>query len=201
MKVAELMTKGAATCRTEDSLNEVARIFWDCDTGCLPVVDDEAHVIGMITDRDVCLAAFFRGSSLHQIGVADVMSRHVLFCRPGDPIEDALETMRTHQVRRLPVVDGEGRLQGLLSIVDAVRVAAKGGDLKAKKVVRTAAAITERRLAKDAAPRTIEMQVEIQPAPGHEKKRARTNGRGKPAKANSKPAAKSKKKPARRRPV
>lgn len=187
MKVEQLMNKNVATCRPEDTLNEVARVFWDCDTGCLPVIDHESRVIGMITDRDVCLAAFFQGASLKDLWVGNTMARRVHSARVGDDLEGALELMRTHQVRRLPVVDANGRITGLLSITDVVHSGAKGGELKPKRVLKAVASITERRLPQ----RSVEIVIDVKPA--LPRKRARSNGKSKAQ------LMKPKKRPAARR--
>jgi CBS domain-containing protein len=121
MKIAEVMTRGTRTCAPLDPLNEAARIMWDEDCGCVPVVDPETHrLVGMVTDRDVCMAAYTKGRTLQQIPVHEVMAQQVVSCQAEDPVPVAHATMRKHQVRRLPVVE-EGRLVGLVSLSDLAR--------------------------------------------------------------------------------
>lgn len=123
MRVEQLMTKDVAFCDVEDRLSEAARLLWERDCGAVPVVTRtaEGRVVGMITDRDVCMAAYTTGRALDQLHVYDAMSRELHSCRPGDPIGDAEAVMRDAQVRRLPVVDEAGNLAGILSIADLAR--------------------------------------------------------------------------------
>jgi len=121
MKVEQLMTRNVETCRSDDRLSRAAQIMWEHDCGVVPVVaggNGTARVVGMLTDRDICMAAYTQGRSLNDIPVASTMSRHLCSCRPSDAIGVALKVMETNQLRRLPVVDQDDRLVGLLSIAD-----------------------------------------------------------------------------------
>jgi CBS domain-containing protein len=125
MRIEQLMTRAAKTCRPGHSLCEAAEMMWVNDCGCLPVTagDGSGRLVGMITDRDICLAARFRGSSLEEVRVADAMTKDVRACNPEDPIAEAEAIMREARVRRLPVVDGSERVIGLLSLTDLAREA------------------------------------------------------------------------------
>ncbi len=123
MKVEKLMVKKVLTCRPEDDLGVPARAMWDGDCGCVPVIDSWSRVIGIVTDRDLCMAAYTQGRRLQDIRVQDVMSRKIATCRPGDELPKACEIMRKQRVRRLPVIDGEGHLLGLVSLNDLARAA------------------------------------------------------------------------------
>jgi CBS domain-containing protein len=127
MKVEQLMTKRVATCASGDTLNEVARIMWECDCGIVPIVEEGAtpHVIGVVTDRDACMAAYTRGQPLWQIPVRDVMSTGVVSCRAGEDIHAAEQTMRHAQVHRLPVVDDADQILGVISLTDIACEAAR----------------------------------------------------------------------------
>ena len=138
MNVEQVMTTDVMTCRPGDNLNSAARIMWEHDCGCVPVVDDNERVVGMITDRDICMAAYTQGRPLQALGVAGAMSRSVCCCKPADRLETAEELMRTHQVRRLPVMDDQGRLVGILSLGDLARQAKPGGARKGKSAVGVA---------------------------------------------------------------
>lgn len=118
MKVRELMTSPAYTCRPQDSLESAARLLWDHDCGMLPVVDGQGRVGAAITDRDICMAAFTRGKRLAELRVTDSMSRDVATCRPDEDVATAVERMAARQVRRLPVVDENGKPCGVLSLND-----------------------------------------------------------------------------------
>ena len=130
MNVDQCMTREPQSCRASDNLERAAQIMWECDCGCVPVVDDSAKVVGMITDRDICMAAYTRGAALRDISIESAMARDVASCRAGDQLESALNAMRARQVRRLPVLDGVGGLLGLLSLTDVVRQVAAPGRAK-----------------------------------------------------------------------
>ena len=131
MKIAQLMTRDVKTCHGYDMLDHAARLMWESDVGVVPVLDDEQHLTGMLTDRDVCLAAYTQGKRLDEIVTAEVMSPRPIACHAEDEPEKVLAKMRDHQVRRLPVIDDEGRVVGIISIADLVRASRMhpGGEL------------------------------------------------------------------------
>jgi CBS domain-containing protein len=120
VKVADLMTREVRACTTDDSLNAAARIMWDHDCGCVPVVDPHGKLAGIITDRDVCMAAYTQGLPLGAISVERAMSARVVSCGRGDDLETAHRLMRAHEIHRIPVVDSRGRPVGILSVSDLV---------------------------------------------------------------------------------
>lgn len=134
MKVEELFTQDVRFCRPEDNLTVAAQIMWENDCGCVPVVDGDLRVVGMITDRDVCMAAYTQGRLLSEIDVGSVMSRNVLSCRSTDSVSSAGELMRAAQLRRLPVIDDGARLIGLLSLNDIAREFANERPLAHKEI-------------------------------------------------------------------
>lgn len=117
MKIAELMTMDVASCAPADSLSRAAQLMWERDCGCVPVLDGE-KVVGMITDRDICMSTMMQGRSPAQVRVDQAMSREVFSCSPDDSIDAAAKVMRHRQVRRLPVLDGNGKLVGIVSLND-----------------------------------------------------------------------------------
>lgn len=118
MKVQDLMSMSIATCSVNDTLESVAQKLWDHDCGCLPVVDREGRPLAMITDRDVCMAAYTTGRPLAALRVGSAMSKLLASCRANEELAAAARRMAKRAVRRLPVVDGTGRLVGLLSLND-----------------------------------------------------------------------------------
>jgi len=126
MKVQDVMVRGVRFCNPDTNLATVARIFWEQGCGALPVVD-KGRAIGMITDRDVSIALGTRNAKAGDTFVRDVALPKVFFCLVQDDIHTALNTMRAQQVRRLPVVDNEGALGGILSLDDIVLFAVEGG--------------------------------------------------------------------------
>ena len=120
MKVEEIMTKDAKAIWVTESLADAAKSMWDNDCGILPVIKDGRKVVGLITDRDICMAAAMRERNPSAISVEEVMSGKVYSAMPEDDIHQALETMREHKLRRLAVVNPEGELEGILSMNDIV---------------------------------------------------------------------------------
>jgi CBS domain-containing protein len=149
MKIQEVMTAPARSCRHDDTLVEIARAMWDYDCGCLPVLDGAGRPAGMITDRDVCMALARQNRFPGSIRVREAMSPQPIVCGPHDEVAAVLVTMGKRQVRRLPVVDGEGILVGIVSIndiaADARAADSRGADEVHRLVVRTLLAINERR--------------------------------------------------------
>jgi CBS domain-containing protein len=120
MNTEEIMTRNVKCCRPETSLSEAAAQMWEYDCGALPVVDNENRVMGMITDRDIAIAAATRGRLATDINVGEVMSGNVYSCALNEDINSALKTMSREKVRRLPVIGANGKLAGILSINDIV---------------------------------------------------------------------------------
>lgn len=128
MRVQHVMTKAVCSCTPESDLAAAARLLWTGDCGVLPVVVGEGRrVVGMLTDRDVCMAAWTQGRPLAEIPVEVAMAQDVVVCRPEDDVADVLALLRARHVRRLPVVDDANQLLGILSLVDIARAAARPG--------------------------------------------------------------------------
>lgn len=142
MKVREMMTSDVKTCRPETNLAEAVTLMWERDCGVLPIVKADGKVSGMITDRDICIAMATRGQTADRIAVSDVASGKPATCAPDDDAIVALQTMKSRRVRRLPVVDAEGRLKGILSLNDVVGHASAG---LSTEIVNTMVSICEHR--------------------------------------------------------
>lgn len=142
MNVNELMSREPRAVRIGERLDAAARVMWDQDCGSVPVVDATNVVVGVVTDRDLCMAAYTQGRPLGEIPVATAMARPARTCRTDDSVAAAMGTMQQHQVRRLPVVDARGALVGVVAINDLVRAAhARPAALDAATMLRTLAAI------------------------------------------------------------
>lgn len=120
MNVKEVMTAEPKAIWLTESLADAARSMWDNDCGVLPVIKDGRKVIGVITDRDICMATAMKDTNPSSISVEEVMSGLVFAVKPEDSIERALKTMQEHRIRRLPVINAEGELQGIVSMNDIV---------------------------------------------------------------------------------
>jgi CBS-domain-containing membrane protein len=156
MNVFEVMTRSVFSCRLTDSLATAAAIMWDHDVGCLPVTTDGGTAVGVITDRDICMAAFTRATRLEEIEVASVISRELHACSPEQSVAEVEEIMRLEQIRRTPVIDESGRLLGMLSLGDLAREAMQQkrlmeGPLLAEEITTTLAAVSSPRAVPKAA--------------------------------------------------
>jgi CBS domain-containing protein len=152
VKVKDIMTTNVRKCFMSDSLATAAQLMWDHDCGCVPVLNEHAQLVGMLTDRDICMAAFFQGVPISGVKVSAVMSRQLFDCTSDDDLSVAERIMRDKKVRRLPVLDEEGRLVGLLSLSDIARGAdeeyARGAAnryVTDAEVARLAADVSKRR--------------------------------------------------------
>jgi len=121
MIISDVMTREVHTCHLTDSLGRAAQLMWEHDVGALPVTGEFGRTVAVVTDRDVCMAAYIQGKHLRDISVATAASKHVYHVHPTDSVERAHAVMGTHRVRRLPVIDSGGHLVGIVSIADIVR--------------------------------------------------------------------------------
>ena len=125
MKVEQIMNRNVKVCRPQDSLNKAAQIMWDEPCGAVPVVDDQRKPVGFLTDRDICMGAYTQGRPLQELRVETAMARKVVSCVAEDELGSAAGLMRQHRTRRLPVIDRNGALVGLLSLDDLACEAAR----------------------------------------------------------------------------
>ena len=120
MTVRELTTRDVQSCSPDTDLATAAKIMWDCDCGVVPIVNEERKVVGMLTDRDICIAAATRAARPSDLQARDVMSNAVATCRMEDDTQMVLKIMKEGRIRRLPVLDAEDRLAGIVSMNDLV---------------------------------------------------------------------------------
>jgi len=114
------MTKSPACCNPQTNLAAAVEILWNHNCGILPVVDSQERVVGLVTDRDMCVALGTQNRLPSEMTVKEVASGKVFVCKPDDDLQRALGTMAEAKVRRLPVIDAAGKLQGILSMDDVV---------------------------------------------------------------------------------
>src|SRR5439155_9050638 len=112
------MTRDVQCCSPNDTLARAAHIMWECDCGVFPVVEEGRRLAGILTDRDICMAGYTKGRPLQEIRVDEVMTRSVKFVRPNDTVEAVERLMRTHQIRRVPVVENGPTVVGMLALGD-----------------------------------------------------------------------------------
>jgi CBS-domain-containing membrane protein len=152
MRVESLMTKDVGSSRPDEPAECAARIMWERDCGFVPVVspDEERRVLGVVTDRDLCMAAYTRGCSLKEIRVGDVMTAAPCTATASDELAEAERRMQEARVRRLPVVDDAGQLLGVISLADLAQEAARhaagrGRTARERELCKTVEAVTQPR--------------------------------------------------------
>jgi CBS domain-containing protein len=126
MHVQDVMVSPARSCPPDAPIVEAARTMWDNHCGALPVLDDKGEPIGIITDRDICMALARKNRFPARITVREVMTPYPFICQPQDALEEALTLMAENRVRRLPVVNAEGHLVGIVSISDVAAALPSG---------------------------------------------------------------------------
>jgi CBS domain-containing protein len=151
VKIEDIMTRDVRTCTTSDSLATAAQIMWEIDCGAVPVLDTEDRVVGIITDRDLAMAAHLQGVPLRESRVTSAMARDVKTCSPRDTPATVQAIMQQHKIRRVPVVDEHRRLLGIVSLGDlAYAMAAEqtlGGDgMTWPAIAHTLARVSEPRI-------------------------------------------------------
>jgi len=150
MKVHDVMTEDVKFCRPETDLAAAAAIMWESDCGALPIVADGGEAIGIVTDRDIAIALGTRNKKASEIPVKEIMSGKLCAAFPDEDIHTALKLMRREKVHRLPVINTEGKLQGILSLNDVALKAMhpdakRTPELNYEDVVSTLKALCEHR--------------------------------------------------------
>lgn len=124
-KCSEVMTRDPVCCEPDESVTHAAQIMRQEDIGSLPVVDAHAsrRLVGIVTDRDIVMKVIAEGRGVEHATVRDAMTASPASCRETDDVDEAVRRMAERQVRRMPVVDAEGRLSGIIAQADvATRV-------------------------------------------------------------------------------
>lgn len=137
--VRSVMTSHVRSCSPEDSLARAAQLMWETDCGALPVVAD-GKVVAMLSDRDVCIAAYLQGKAPTDLAVASAMSKQLISCGPDESVASVLSTMGDRRLRRLPVVGSSGELLGIVSQADLLRWAHGSSDREVEQAVLEALA-------------------------------------------------------------
>lgn len=145
MLVHDVMTRGAVTCRADQTLEQAARLMFDHDLGFLPVVDYTEHLVGVITDRDILMASLVRGGGLRGQLVESAMTRSPFACTVHDAAAQIEQRMAQQQIRRVPVIEANGRTIGVVTLADIARASMRSHDLSSRGPTWTLAAITRPR--------------------------------------------------------
>ena len=140
MKIKDVMTSDVRTCSSDSNLASAAALMLDGDCGILPVVEN-GRLVGVVTDRDMCVALATRHALAQDLRVCDVANTQVWTCGPDDDVQAALATMKEHRVRRLPVQGFGGSVLGMVSINDLVLAAGPRKAVRSDEVLDTLKAI------------------------------------------------------------
>jgi CBS domain-containing protein len=144
MKAREIMTANPACITPDATAQEAARLMAECDCGVIPVVEDtqSKHLVGVVTDRDLALRGLAQGMGA-DARVRDLMTTNPNCCGLDDDVKDVERTMADRQVRRVPVVDEQGRCQGMIAQADLARAAERRRGVSDKEVARVVEKISE----------------------------------------------------------
>jgi CBS domain-containing protein len=116
-QVSEVMTRGVRTMAPGETVMKAAQAMQELDVGAIPVCDGQT-LVGMVTDRDIVLRGVAQGCAADRTPLSDVMSRDTRWCFEDQPVDEVMQQMRDAQIRRVPVVDREKHLVGMLSLGD-----------------------------------------------------------------------------------
>ena len=126
MKAKDLMTKSPVCCSTDDTAQDAARAMRDCDCGIIPVVEaGSQRVVGVVTDRDIAIRAVADGKN-GDTPLRDIMTASPSCCGPDSDVRDVERTMADRQVRRVVIVNADGRAEGIVAQADIARAANRG---------------------------------------------------------------------------
>jgi CBS domain-containing protein len=117
MKVKEAMHEGVEWRAPNTPLTDIAKVMKDNDVGAVPIGEND-RLVGMVTDRDIACRAVAEARDLSKTTAGDVMTRNVIYCMENEEVQDAIRIMENKQVRRLPVINDEKRMVGMLSLGD-----------------------------------------------------------------------------------
>jgi len=155
MKVKDVMLASPCYCQPGTNLGSATELMWTANCGFLPVESAEGKVIGVITDRDVCIALGTRNRPAGEVTVGEVISDKLYSCKPEDEVQVALKTMAETQVHRLPVVAQNGTLVGILSMDDVLFRAEASGPGKRPELSNDEIMTTLRSIARQSVPEVL----------------------------------------------
>ena len=138
MKAKDLMATDVKCCAEYNTLDTAAEVMWENDIGCIPVIDKEGRAIGVLTDRDICMAAYIQGVLLTGALVTSAMSKEVFSCAPEDDVAAAEKLMKQNQVHHLLVLDAEKHPVGVISLNDIAREGAREAETRTARQVSDA---------------------------------------------------------------
>jgi CBS domain-containing protein len=144
MHIKDIMSSNTCTCKIDTTLDKIAMMMWDNDCGAVPIVDNNNHPIGMVTDRDIAIGAAIKNKPLFQISAKEINNdRPVFTCNFDDDVKEVLSTMQKEKIRRIPIVNSRHELCGMVSIGDIAEYSEqkRGAKISAKETINTLKAV------------------------------------------------------------
>jgi CBS domain-containing protein len=143
MKIKELMTPKPACATPDMELSKVAKMMDDHKVGAIPVIEtkDSLKVVGVVTDRDIATRAVAQGKNPLQMKAKDIMSTSVVTAKPDDDVQDVVQLMEKNMIRRIPVIDENGNICGMVAQAD---IALKSSDRMTANVVQSISKPTQK---------------------------------------------------------
>jgi CBS domain-containing protein len=135
MRAADVMTRGVITVFVDDLATFAARKMGECDCGAIPVVDSQGRMIGMITDRDIAIRLVGNRMDVRHARVGDCMTDEVFAWHVNSPLNECMQTMSRHKIRRLPVLDDRDRIVGIISQADLAQHASENSGRGERRAV------------------------------------------------------------------
>ncbi len=117
---ADVMSRPGIGCSMHATLNDAVRLMWEHDLGCIVIVDETGVPTGTLTDRDACMAAYTQGVALFHGSIGSAMSKRLVTCAENTPVSEIRELMARFQIRRIVVVDHEGKVSGVVGLSDLI---------------------------------------------------------------------------------
>lgn len=135
MQLKDIMTTNVKCCSADSTLEEVAVIMWNDDIGIVPVVDSENCLAGVITDRDIAMAAALKHRSVWEISAGEMIGEHSCrFCHAEDDVHEVLRVMNESRIRRVPIVDDKRHILGIVGLKDLANHAFAPGSRKSSQL-------------------------------------------------------------------
>lgn len=136
MKIKDVMNKNVKCCSADSTLEQIAGTMWNDDVGVVPIVDSDQKLTGIVTDRDIAMAATLKHRPLWEISAKEMVAgKTCKVCHPEDDVHEALQLMNSHRIRRVPVVDQSFHLAGIVGLKDiAMHAIAQAGPKRASQL-------------------------------------------------------------------
>lgn len=121
MKIKEYMNSNVYCLKPNNTIKDCAKLMHDNHIGCIPVCNDQNNIVGLVTDRDIILRGIACNKDTSETPVSEIMTCNVVYCNEDDDVEEIEEIMSQNQIRRLPIIDKNNKIVGIISLGDLVK--------------------------------------------------------------------------------